>query len=100
MNIIAALTSIAAVEISIQLCTDYPIPSRSNEMVNTAIVLICVMTPFVILRLYSRSLTVMNLWWDDWMIIVAAVRIYCSIVSISWSLSDFEYRLFQLQSLV
>jgi hypothetical protein len=71
----------AVVELSSAICSGYPVASRSEEMQRTAIALLIVTSLFVILRLYSRFSVLRSLWWDDWVIIVAGVRISCHIIS-------------------
>lgn len=54
------------------MCKGVPQPSRSGEVKRVAIIVAAFGFPMVILRLVSRYIS-SKLWWDDWVIVAAAV---------------------------
>ncbi|KFY99223.1 hypothetical protein V498_00906 [Pseudogymnoascus sp. VKM F-4517 (FW-2822)] len=67
------------------LCKGAPQPSRSAEVIRIVTIMSAIAFPMVFLRLCSRYI-VSRIWWDDWVIIVAAASmvpitasaIYCA----------------------
>ncbi|KAH8756854.1 hypothetical protein BGZ57DRAFT_772220, partial [Hyaloscypha finlandica] len=56
------------------ICEGVPQPSRSNEIIHTIIVLSAFTFPILCLRCFSRWSITRQLWWDDWMAVLAGVR--------------------------
>lgn len=68
-------TCISAVAaISNQLCTGYPIESRSREVKTAAIACAALAFPIVALRCVARWMVTKRLWLDDWTAVMATVR--------------------------
>lgn len=68
-------TCISAVAtISKQLCTGYPIESRSREVKTAAIACAALAFPIVALRCVARWMVTKKLWLDDWTAVMATVR--------------------------
>ncbi|KAK2018544.1 integral membrane protein [Colletotrichum eremochloae] len=55
------------------LCAGYPEESRSTEIMTVAIALPLITFPIVGLRCFARWKTTGRLWWDDWMVVTAAI---------------------------
>ncbi|KAH7353906.1 integral membrane protein [Plectosphaerella cucumerina] len=63
------------------LCVGYPKESRQYLIVAWAVSSIALTSLFTVLRCISRYIVTSGLWWDDWLIIVAAISLIalCSI---------------------
>lgn len=57
----------------LKLCAGLKIDDRSRDVKIPGIVFAAVTIPIVLLRCYSRHNIAGRLWWDDWMICIAAV---------------------------
>lgn len=62
-----------AVELETALCAAYPKESRVNEIKIASIVGLALTLPIVLGRCVCRYQMTNNLWWDDWMTIIATV---------------------------
>ncbi|WQF86326.1 Putative extracellular membrane protein, CFEM [Colletotrichum destructivum] len=60
-----------AVELETALCATYPKESRVNEIKTASIVGLALTLPIVLGRCVCRYQMTNNLWWDDWMTIIA-----------------------------
>lgn len=58
-----------------QLCKGIPQPSRGAEIRRISIILTVLASFAVTLRCASRYLVARKFWWDDWVIILAAVSL-------------------------
>jgi hypothetical protein len=56
------------------ICLGIPQPSRSSEIIQCVIAISTVTFPIIALRCLSRYLVAGRIWWDDWLIVVCAVR--------------------------
>lgn len=65
--------SVASEILRDELCLEVPQPSRSAEIVRTEIILTAITFPIIALRLISRVWVARKVWWDDWMVVAAAV---------------------------
>jgi hypothetical protein len=66
----------AAIEIlQNEICSGVLYPSRKVEIIRAEIILAGFTFPIIILRLISRVWVAHRLWWDDWMVIIAAVSV-------------------------
>lgn len=55
------------------ICKGIPQESRATDIPTTLIVVNSIAYPILVLRLVSRWLVAGKLWWDDWIIVAAAV---------------------------
>ncbi|CZR70002.1 uncharacterized protein PAC_19903 [Phialocephala subalpina] len=58
-----------------QLCKGVAHKSRSTEIVRAEIILAAFTFPMIALRLISRVWVAQRVWWDDWMVLLAAMFI-------------------------
>ncbi|KAH6714727.1 hypothetical protein BKA61DRAFT_517961 [Leptodontidium sp. MPI-SDFR-AT-0119] len=56
-----------------EICEGVSQPSRSTEIIRDVIIIASVTFLVVLLRFLSRSIVTHRIWWDDWMIGIAAV---------------------------
>ena len=54
------------------ICEGIPQPSRSKEIIRVVIISTAITFPVIFLRMTSRYI-VAGIWWDDWVVVVAAV---------------------------
>jgi len=55
-----------------QICAGVPQPSRSAEIVRDSIIIAAFTFPIIVLRIVSRVWVTQRMWWDDWMVVLAA----------------------------
>jgi len=73
---VLTLYNIAAADILQNgICAGVPQPSRSAEIVRDSVIIAAVTFPIIILRIISRVWVTQEVWWDDWMIMIAAASI-------------------------
>jgi hypothetical protein len=70
----AGLISIALAVANNALCAGVPVESRGRDLLVVATVLAPITLVIILLRCYSRYLVANGFSWDDWSILVAAVR--------------------------
>jgi hypothetical protein len=68
------LTCAVASNLQAIICKGVPQPSRSNEIIHTIVILSVFTFPILCLRCFSRWSITRQLWWDDWMAVLAGVR--------------------------
>ena len=68
------MTCVDATNLQASTCEGVPQPSRSDEIIRTMIALSAITFPILGLRCFSRWSIARQLWWDDWMAILAGVR--------------------------
>lgn len=56
-----------------QICLGVPHESREAYIIRAEIILAAFTYPIIILRFVSRIWVARRVWWDDWMILIAAV---------------------------
>ncbi|KAH6692856.1 hypothetical protein BKA61DRAFT_280099 [Leptodontidium sp. MPI-SDFR-AT-0119] len=66
------------------LCIRYPKDSKSAFIRNLTITMSLLASIFVLLRCYSRLYILRRFWWDDWVMLVAAVFMIVIAVALIW----------------
>ncbi|KAI1340337.1 hypothetical protein F5Y15DRAFT_54756 [Xylariaceae sp. FL0016] len=64
---------VLAVNLQSALCASYPKQSRSHEILTAAALTLCLSIPIVIARGAARIHLTKQLWWDDWMCLIAEI---------------------------
>jgi hypothetical protein len=65
-------------DVAADLCHDYPKESKQSDVITTAVVLLAITIPFVLLRWLARLSLTQRLWWDDYTLGAAFVRVVLS----------------------
>jgi hypothetical protein len=70
--------SVSADILQNEICLGVPYPSRKAEILRAEIILTVITLLFIVSRLISRLWVAQKFWWDDWMVVFAAVSIFLS----------------------
>ncbi|KAL2071931.1 hypothetical protein VTL71DRAFT_13166 [Oculimacula yallundae] len=68
-----------------QLCLSVPFESRKVEIIRAQYLLAGFTYPIIILRMISRIWIAQRVWWDDWMVVIAAAFMIPNTVIPIWS---------------